>query len=58
MSNASKALIWASAIIFTALMMSGMGIESSASFAIIAGLIGAAVGSIRTKRGARGKACN
>ena len=54
MTIKTKALLWAGAIIVAAIFANLMGLSSGASFGIIAGLSGAAVGALYGKRG---KAC-
>ena len=51
MTARSKALIWASIIIAAALLASGIGMSDAASFGLIAGLTGAAWGSIHGESG-------
>jgi len=48
MSIRSKALLWAGIIILGAIISSGMGLSDGASFGIIAGLTGAAWGSLNS----------
>ncbi len=56
MSVTSKALLWAAIIIASALLASGMDINSSASFAVVSGLTGVAWLSVNSGRQAS-KAC-
>ncbi len=49
MSEVSKALIWAGIMIIAALLASSSNMSDSASFALIAGLTGAAWGSIHSE---------
>ncbi len=51
-----KALIWAAVIIGAALAANANGLSDSASFGIVAGLTGAAWGSIQS-RGGCGTGC-
>lgn len=46
MNRNSKALLWAAVIIASALMASGLDLSANASFGLVAGLTGAAWGSI------------
>lgn len=50
MGNTGKSLIWASAIILAAFLGQIGGLGDSAMFGIIAGLSGAAVGSIYPRK--------
>ncbi len=45
MNNIQKALLWAAAILFAAIMAKTSGLSDGASFGIIAGLSGAAWGA-------------
>ncbi|MGB3471726.1 MAG: hypothetical protein WBA51_12970 [Erythrobacter sp.] len=55
MTAITKALIWAAIIIAAALFASASDLSSGASFGIIAGLSGAAWGTLQSKAGcARG----
>ncbi|BDI59928.1 hypothetical protein [Qipengyuania nanhaisediminis] len=56
MTTPAKALIWAGAIIAAAIAARGSGLEDGASFGIIAGLSGAAWGSLFASRGC-GRSC-
>ena len=49
MTQTSKALIWAVMIIVAALVASAYNLSDSASFGLIAGLSGAAWGSIQSE---------
>ena len=55
MSTKSLSLLWAAIIIAAALLSSGLGLTDGASYGIIAGLSGAAYGSIIAKTG---RACS
>ncbi|WFL78516.1 hypothetical protein P7228_05470 [Altererythrobacter arenosus] len=46
-----KALAWAALIIGAALLAKAQGLSDAASFGIVAGLSGAAVGSLRSRVG-------
>lgn len=46
MNTNTKALLWAAIIIAAALMASGLDLSASASFGLVAGLTGAAWGSV------------
>lgn len=48
MTVRSRALIWAAIIITAAIVMNAIGLEGNASFGVVAGLSGAALGTIRT----------
>lgn len=51
MSNLVKALAWASIIIVAAIFSASQGLSDGASFGIIAGLSGAAWGSLQADAG-------
>ena len=50
MSNTSKALAWATVMIVAAIVMQAQGLNDNASMAVIAGLTGAAWGSLNVDR--------
>lgn len=50
MSNTAKSLIWASIILGTAVLANAQGLSDAASFGLIAGLSGAAIGSLSQSR--------
>lgn len=56
MSNFGKALLWAAGIIAAAVFMQAQGMSDGASFGVIAGLSGAAWGSLNTETGC-GRGC-
>lgn len=56
MNTTGKALIWAAAIIAAAVFMHAQGMSDSASFGVIAGLSGAAWGSLNSEVGC-GRSC-
>ena len=51
MSTTSKALIWATGLITAAIFMQAQEMSDAASFGVIAGLTGAAWGSLNAKAG-------
>ncbi|MHA7820753.1 MAG: hypothetical protein ACX930_13995 [Erythrobacter sp.] len=53
MSRMNQSLIWAGVIIAAALLCVSQGLSDGASFGIIAGLTGAAVGAVRSGGGGR-----
>ena len=53
MTDRNKALIWAAIIITTALFTSSMELSNGANFGIIAGLSGAAWGSLNHNKSCR-----
>lgn len=55
MTQVQKALIWAAIIIAAALVANGQGLSDSASFGIVAGLSGAAIGTIYSNRRSCGR---
>ncbi|WP_158094267.1 hypothetical protein [Erythrobacter donghaensis] len=56
MTTTGKALIWAVAIIAAAFVMRALGMSDGASFAVIAGLTGAAWASLNSEKGC-GRSC-
>ncbi len=58
MSNILHALFWAGVILGVTLFAKSQGLSGDASFALVAGMTGAAVAATTTKRGACGKACS
>lgn len=50
MSNTAKSLIWASIILGTAVLANAQGLSDAASLGLIAGLTGAAFGSLSQSR--------
>ena len=53
MTNRAKALVWAAIILAAAFVANVQGLSESASFGLIAGLTGAAWGSIQTRSACR-----
>ncbi len=53
MTTIQKALLWAAAILVAAIVATATGLSDAASFGVIAGLSGAAVGSIYGGRSSR-----
>lgn len=51
MGRIVHSLLWASAILFTAIISSSTGMSDAASFSLIAGLTGIAWGALQTNRG-------
>lgn len=53
MSRILHSLVWASAILLAALVCAANGVSDAASFGIVAGLSGAAIGAL-----SNGRSCN
>jgi len=56
MSNMAKALLWAGIIIGAAVFMQAQGMSDNASMGVVAGLTGAAWGSLNSNMGC-GRSC-
>ena len=56
MSNTGKALVWAAGMIAVAVFMQAQGASDGASFGVIAGMAGAAWGSLNSETGC-GRSC-
>jgi hypothetical protein len=56
MSNTGKALVWAAGMIAVAVFMQAQGASDGASFGVIAGMAGAAWGSLNSDAGC-GRGC-
>ncbi|ABC64569.1 hypothetical protein [Erythrobacter litoralis] len=54
MTQQIKVMMWAAFIIGIAMVLNEQGLSSGASFGIVAGLAGAAIGSMSSRCGARG----
>ena len=56
MSNIGKALLWAAVMMGSAIFMRTLGMSDNASLGVIAGLTGAAWGSLNSEMGC-GRSC-